>query len=524
MKPTHRISDLHLELTFENDAPRLQPMADEDLLALARAHILPALACALDQEDDGRLRHIGRLEIDLGQCAAHDYATTIPPLLERLVREALGRHDSASASAPLAGQTAARREPLEHFLLTGQVPSWAPEASLGGSRLAHERLLARSLAAPADGALKALLRRCASSPDAIRRLAQQFDAASLRLLVLHIETPAAATGWLSVVDDIAAALNMAQASGRQDLRQFWEILLAEVLGGDTWGAVRSAPEALRQAAAALVGRPVNTEPPGAVKVRHGGAGLALPRHMLLHELLHSRLGILRPAVLPHGQAASHTAGATNAGNGDNGGSNASNANGNGGHASNHAIASSATPWHGAAAASGAPDLELEALFVENAGQVLIGPYMPRLFSMLDLTEAGKFKSAEAAERAAHLLQCVIGAPSDTPEVMLGLNKILCGIPAGTAIAREITITGHERETIDMMLRAIIEHWKKIGNTTPDGLRQSFLRRAGRMHLQDDAWYLNVERGTFDMLLDSLPWSFSIIKHPWMERAVHVNWR
>lgn len=45
-----------------------------------------------------------------------------------------------------------------------------------------------------------------------------------------------------------------------------------------------------------------------------------------------------------------------------------------------------------------------------------------------------------------------------------------------------------------------------------------------MHLKDDAWYLDVDPGTFDMLLDSLPWSFSIIKHPWMERAVHVNWR
>jgi len=208
------------------------------------------------------------------------------------------------------------------------------------------------------------------------------------------------------------------------------------------------------------------------------AGAAAP----LHETLHSRLGIPQPAAQP------------------------------------------ARPAAASAPMPADPDLEIDALLVDNAGLVLIGPYMPRLFAMLDLTEAGQFKNAEAAERAVHLLQCVAGGPSDTPEAMLGLNKILCGVAAETAIAREISVTDQERDTIEMMLRAIIEHWKKIGNTTPDGLRQAFLQRAGHMHVKDEAWHLNVEPGTFDMLLDSLPWSFSIIKHPWMERAVHVNWR
>ncbi len=216
----------------------------------------------------------------------------------------------------------------------------------------------------------------------------------------------------------------------------------------------------------------------------------------LHEALHSRLGIARPAEMP--RPAVSTSGANTTSNG----------------------------WRTTSSppSQADPDLQIDALTVDNAGQVLIGPYMPRLFSTLGLTEAGRFKNAEAAERAVHLLQCVVGGPSDTPEAMLGLNKILCGVPATTAIALEITITDQERDTVEMMLRAIIEHWKKIGNTTPDGLRQSFLRRTGRMHLKDDAWYLDVDPGTFDMLLDSLPWSFSIIKHPWMERAVHVNWR
>ena len=29
---------------------------------------------------------------------------------------------------------------------------------------------------------------------------------------------------------------------------------------------------------------------------------------------------------------------------------------------------------------------------------------------------------------------------------------------------------------------------------------------------------------FDMLLDRIPWSFSTIRHAWMDRVVHVEWR
>lgn len=172
----------------------------------------------------------------------------------------------------------------------------------------------------------------------------------------------------------------------------------------------------------------------------------------------------------------------------------------------------------------APADEVEEIYIGNAGQVLAAPYMPRLFSMLNLTEGGRFKSDEAAERAVHLLQFMVSGQSDCPEYQLGLNKLLCGVKAGQPIVREIEIESHEKEVVEALIKAMIEHWKIIGNTSVDGLRVSFLQRPGSLHLKDDAWYLTVQATSIDMLLDRLPWSFSIIKHPWMERAVHVNWR
>jgi hypothetical protein len=34
----------------------------------------------------------------------------------------------------------------------------------------------------------------------------------------------------------------------------------------------------------------------------------------------------------------------------------------------------------------------------------------------------------------------------------------------------------------------------------------------------------VAPGPFDMLMDRLPWSFSLIRYPWMEEPLHVTWQ
>lgn len=167
----------------------------------------------------------------------------------------------------------------------------------------------------------------------------------------------------------------------------------------------------------------------------------------------------------------------------------------------------------------------EEIYIENAGQVLAAPYLPRLFSMLKLVEDGAFIDRHAAERAVHLLQFMVNEQTRSPEFQLTLNKILCGVTTGIPICREIDISTHEQETIEGLIRGMIQNWKIIGNTSISGLRETFLQRKGRLQLKEDGmWYLTVEPGVFDMLLDSLPWSFSVIKHGWMERAVHVTWR
>ncbi len=181
--------------------------------------------------------------------------------------------------------------------------------------------------------------------------------------------------------------------------------------------------------------------------------------------------------------------------------------------------------HSTLGRSNEEELEVsENVYIHNAGLVLVAPYIPRLLEMLNLTADSEFKSRSAAERGIHLLQYLVNRSCSSPEYQLVLNKILCGVTTGTPIVREITMDDNEATVIVSLLQSIIEHWTAIGSTSVAGLQESFLQREGRLRLKNDSWHLLVEARAFDMLLDRLPWSFSLIKFPWMQRPIHVEWR
>ena len=164
------------------------------------------------------------------------------------------------------------------------------------------------------------------------------------------------------------------------------------------------------------------------------------------------------------------------------------------------------------------------LHIDNAGAVLAGAFLPRLFSMLNLIQDGKFIHPGAADRAVHLVQFMVTGASSTPEYDLILNKILCGISTSIPVSAGIEITEQEQTLIEQMLTSMIQHWKVLGSTSISGLRETFFQRQGWLILEEDCWRLKVKEQTFDLLLDRLPWSISLIKHGWMDKPLRVSWR
>ncbi len=168
------------------------------------------------------------------------------------------------------------------------------------------------------------------------------------------------------------------------------------------------------------------------------------------------------------------------------------------------------------------------IYIDNAGLVLAASFLPPLFQKLDMLEQdenGKFRlhERETASRGVHLLQHLVDGRTSAPEPLLVLNKILCGLPVGIAVAREIEPGDQELEVCEQLLRSMIANWKSIEGTSIAGLRETFLQREGRLERADDGWKLRVQRKTVDVLVDQIPWSISVVYHRWMPEPLRVTW-
>jgi hypothetical protein len=164
------------------------------------------------------------------------------------------------------------------------------------------------------------------------------------------------------------------------------------------------------------------------------------------------------------------------------------------------------------------------VFIENAGLVLLAPFLPRLFTMLELTENGKFKNREAQVKAIFLTQYAVFGNGEFPEYTLQLNKLLTNFKTGVPIPRKSVLTDEDKNTANSMLEGVLRNWGRLTNTTIDGLQEGFLRREGRLEELEDTYLLTVESKAYDMLLDHVPWNFRTIKFSWMQKAIQVKWR
>ncbi len=162
-------------------------------------------------------------------------------------------------------------------------------------------------------------------------------------------------------------------------------------------------------------------------------------------------------------------------------------------------------------------------FFKNAGIVLIHPFLKHLFQKLELLNEGFFKDFYSQSKATLLIHFLATDKEKAFEYELVLPKFLCGIPANLPVDHTITITTEEKEEATNLLKAAIDHWGALGGTSPDGLREGFLSREGKLEKQETGWKLIVERKTLDILLNRLPWNVSIIKLPWMEEILYVEW-
>ncbi|MFK7762661.1 MAG: contractile injection system tape measure protein [Roseobacter sp.] len=171
--------------------------------------------------------------------------------------------------------------------------------------------------------------------------------------------------------------------------------------------------------------------------------------------------------------------------------------------------------------SGSARSEEEILHVtENAGLVMLHPYYTLLFDRLRITHDGQALDPDHLPRALGALHFLAGAaPLSDP-----LLCVLLGLDAMYPLPDAEPPDGDAEVLMDGLLRSVIERWGKLGATSPDALRQTFIQRTGSLRFNETGAWLRVAPGPFDMLLDSLPWRLSPVAMRWMPLPCFVSWR
>ncbi len=171
--------------------------------------------------------------------------------------------------------------------------------------------------------------------------------------------------------------------------------------------------------------------------------------------------------------------------------------------------------------------ETQYISIQSAGLVLLAPWFARLFGMVGLLDKDnkQFKSDEAKVRGVFILQRLASTEQRKwRNSELALSRILVGLPFSTPLPTELELYKEEVEAIESMLAGVKAYWKVLANTSVQGFQSSFIARSGRIERRENSWLLRVESRSYDMLLDSLPWSYTPIRLPWLKEWIDVVWR
>jgi len=168
--------------------------------------------------------------------------------------------------------------------------------------------------------------------------------------------------------------------------------------------------------------------------------------------------------------------------------------------------------------------EQQYYFIDNAGLVLLNQaLLLRSFEQMGWVKDKKIADDHSRNKILMWLDYLVWGQRSIHEYSLILNKLLTGMHPSEVADIHVSLTGKEKKAADEFLETVIEYWSLLKNTSSDGLRTSFLQRNGRLVNEEGGWQLHVESKGIDILIENLPWPFSIIKSPWMDKPLFTQW-
>tara|TARA_B100001093_G_scaffold66104_1_gene56048 strand:- start:12710 stop:17437 length:4728 start_codon:yes stop_codon:yes gene_type:complete len=167
--------------------------------------------------------------------------------------------------------------------------------------------------------------------------------------------------------------------------------------------------------------------------------------------------------------------------------------------------------------------DIDSLFLNNAGLILLWPYMYMLCEKLGFLKNKEFINETFRQKAILLTQYIVQGNLEFHEEELILNKIIFGVEIDYLVDCSIELLEHEIEICKSLLKSVLLNWKKMENTSIQTFRDSFLIREGLLSNDKENYVLHVDKNPYDVLLSTLPWSITSVQTLFMKNKIIVNW-
>lgn len=464
----------------ESEGIRLQ----RELATLCLERVMPAIERVLDGfAQPHTVLRIDRLELDAGVLLLGELEQALPRVVERALAQELaivaGRHAPAEAfgAHPVEGTAGVRdgavrqlsvqqamEEALAFFLANGTLPSTchlAPGESLHAAVLAawHDADTAGDTASGTVGPLW----RALQDARARQRLVLQFPPEFLQTLLSRL-APAQAEAARQAAQQLRRVRPQDDDAGETGQR-LWHTAFAHAAAGRAFDAAGLLAEAGQQGADPAHRLAGDETLFYAENAAHGSQPGKTAAHPVQDPVTRPELPQVEVTTADHPEA--------DAG-----------------------------------------------IYIGNAGLLLLHPFLERFLEIAGVARDGALLHPKQAPRLLHYLG---SGEAFAPEHELPLPKILCNVPLMQPVAAAGMLDAMQIEEAEAMLAAVILHWEALRNCSPAALRETFLRRPGKLSRRDGDWLLQVEAQAFDILLNQLPWSISMIRLPWMDSMLWVEW-
>ncbi len=169
------------------------------------------------------------------------------------------------------------------------------------------------------------------------------------------------------------------------------------------------------------------------------------------------------------------------------------------------------------------NVENEAIYINNAGLILLHPFLQALFENINLLKRDVWINSDSQQIAVLVTEFLVTGSNKFEEFDLVFNKAICGMNPEELVNTGILLTDQVKSECESLLKEVIQHWSVLKNTGIDGLREAFLQRNGKLSEVDNHRLLQVEHKAVDTLLNQLPWGIGIVKLPWMNEMLSVEW-